>query len=409
MEYFWDSNKSYFRKSSYEPRMVVRELEDRGYTPIKDEDSSISFVAKSTIACAVALYLTGFLMIIARKTDFFDKVIKETVLQGYLSYVFAAVIIVILAVFIVSILKKNKRINSVAVGRCVGYDDAILKRSGRYSHQSYVGTAPVYEMNVGGQSYLVYSGKHPMNYNFPEIGESVDIRYNPNNPYDCIISRDRNNKGDYILIGITLLIVIIISLSSGSKQVDYMKYSDDGRIIVNDGYIINDTDFRPGDIRYVAYRTVVSYENNVVKCRAVLGDVNEYDVEGLNVSAGDAIYVVGLKDGGLRYFSADEFFFDGTVSFIEDEYTYTENGKCVIDDEMLLEFYKAQSIRVLTVAYQYSSDGNYQFRDPSGSLFIFESGNEGNYHFNSNEMYYYIIFDDSVALVVPMGSFDYHP
>lgn len=110
---------------------------------------------------------------------------------------------------------RKSRCSETADGTCVGFVDRIhtTNTSEMASHQCVV-SAPVYEFEHNGQKHTVYFGNFEDNdFDLPIVGYRSVIRFNPKDPYDCMLGDGKPFRAWYLLGTIVAVLIAVVFFS----------------------------------------------------------------------------------------------------------------------------------------------------------------------------------------------------
>ncbi len=116
-----------------------------------------------------------------------------------------------------NVYKMNSICSSSGTATVVGYVDRLY--FARHNVYRDVLTTPVYQINFGGSSYLVY-GEHEYRiggnaYAIPHIGSTQRVCFNPLDPYECHFGERYNTPAALIGIVVFFVIAALCALFTG--------------------------------------------------------------------------------------------------------------------------------------------------------------------------------------------------
>ena len=122
--------------------------------------------------------------------------------------ILTAVILWLVAFIILIIIIKNMLSRATKKRRCTATTNAVIKDvKERFISVMTNEYTPIVSYTVDGNEYTCKYTKAyvPDSY---QVGQTVEIQYNPNKPKE-INSKGDSNKSDYVFLGVTIVIAII--------------------------------------------------------------------------------------------------------------------------------------------------------------------------------------------------------
>lgn len=289
----------------------------------------------------------------------------------------------------------NKSCSESVMGVVKGYLDTIA--SDRFKGKE-VKTAVVCEFSSDNIKYLVSDYRFVSNdSDLPYIGRNVEISYNPDDPYTCIIDEQPKKPVMGLLIGgalLTLSLALFVLSAERSKIT-----SGNGKTVLSPEYIHEY--FNRDEDYFVIEREVKEVVNGYLYFDEYAGTRTYIKDYIGNSEPGDMVYYVCTANFYCSVFSTDKYECEdmGDIKFYVD---YTDDGKFILDDYMISQSMYTDYWNIDKVAVLRLEKDAVVFKTSDGREF-WMSYTEGYDHivegFNVGDEFYYVqtYTDDVVA------------
>lgn len=345
----------------------------------KNKAHTITIRVEASMA-AIALIASGALLYMSDSGIY--KVSSSMGLRIAGSLIATVALVIVITPLAFRIAFKRRCIEEGSA-RCVGFEDKEDWAGTEGHRRRFVATAPVYSLYYRGSDYKIYDDiYYEKEEKLPRLGETVNVRFDPENPEDCII---RGKQKPMFAQAFVAVVLMLFAGTFWALSMTDFSFAPPPKTLT-DKHIadkLETDDFK------VAYRTIKGKEGNVVffeeygglSNSVTFSDASDYKI------GEDVIYIEG--NSVIYLFDADKNHYKGSHEVPNS--TEYEDGRFILSDEYLTKYFGTKNYDIyLIVITDINNEGmTIKFDDETETVLDYASFPEFRYWniYEGDELY----------------------